>query len=142
MDQTPIVSAAGMWCGYLSAQTKPGDNAYHQLDITDPQVYGNPTLFNSVDKGVSLTHRSLIRAEVHASCAHEVAVERTLAVELDKGAGGGLMERGQSIFIFGEGNASYQGILEAGHIVRSSVSAPGDQIDVKEGYISVIANPV
>jgi hypothetical protein len=142
MDQTPIVSASGMWCGYFAPQTRPGDALYHQIDITDPQNYGNPSLFSPVERGVALTHRAFVTVDVHASCAHEIAVERTLAVELDKGASGGLMERGQSIFVFGEGNTAYQGLLESGHIVRSAVMAPGDQVDIKGGYISVVASPV
>ena len=36
---------------------------------------------------------------VRASCEHEVAIERHLAVQLDKGASGGLMERGTSCFV-------------------------------------------
>lgn len=142
MDQTPVVSASGLWCAYFAPQVHAGDDVPHQVDITDPQSYGNPTLFSAVEKGVSLTHRSIVTVDVHAECAHEIAVERMLAVQLDKGASGGLMDRGQSNFVFGEGNAAYQGILEAGHIVRSIVQAPGDEIDIKDGYISVVANPV
>ena len=141
-DQTPIVSASGLWCGYFAAQVHPGDGDYRPLDVTNTQTYGNPTLFTSVEKGVALTHRSFVAVDCHATCDHDVAVERTLAVEIDKGDSGGVTERGQSKFVFGDGNAYYQGILEAGHIVRSSVSAPGDEIYVQEGYVSVIANPV
>jgi hypothetical protein len=96
----------------------------------------------AADKGVALTHRSLVHIDVHATCDHEVAIERDLAIQLDKGASGGLMDRGQSKFVSGLGNASYQGILEEGHIVRASVSAPGDQIAITDGYVSVIAQPV
>jgi hypothetical protein len=51
------------------------------------------------------------------------------------------MDRGQANFVAGKGNASYQGLLEAGHIVRAAVRAPGDQVQVQSGYISVMAQP-
>jgi hypothetical protein len=138
--QTPLVSAAGIWYAYFEAQTKPGDNASHVLNLSGPESFGNASLFSDAVDGVALTHRSLINVDVHASCEHEVAIERKLGIQLDKA--GTLLERGQSIFIAGEGNAAYQGILESGQIVRTFVSAPGDQVAVKDGYVSVTAQPV
>jgi len=63
-------------------------------------------------------------------------------VQLDKGASGGLMERGTANFVAGLGNSAYQGILEAGHVVRTIVSAPGDQVEIRDGYVSVTATPI
>jgi hypothetical protein len=57
-------------------------------------------------------------------------------------ASGGLMERGTSCFVAGLGNAAYQGILEAGHVVRAIVSAPGDEVEIRDGYVSVTAQPI
>jgi len=139
---TPLVSAAGIWYAYFGAQTHPGDNVSHLLDLIGPEALGNDTLFSAVDSGVSLTHRALVNVDVHADCEHEVAIERTLGVQLDKGESGGLMERGNSIFVAGCGNAAYQGILEQGHIVRTFVSSPGDSVAITDGYISVVAQPV
>jgi len=65
---------------------------------------------------------------------------RTLGVQIDKV--GAILERGQSIFVAGCGNAAYQGILEEGHVVRTIVSAPGDKISITDGYVSVTAYPV
>jgi hypothetical protein len=84
----------------------------------------------------------LVNVDLHASCEHEVAIERHLAVQLDKNVSGGLMERGTSCFVAGCGNASYQGILEAGHVMRAIVSAPGDEVEIKDGYVSVTAQPI
>src|SRR5215472_5575561 len=135
------ISTSGIWCAYFPAQTQPGDNTSHQLDIIEPQGFGNETLFTPADKGVALTHRSLVQVNVHAVCRHEIMIERDLLVQLDKGASGGLMDRGESKFVAGLGNSAYQGILEEGHIVRAAVNAPGDQVEILGGYVSVIADP-
>jgi hypothetical protein len=140
--QPPLVSAGAIWFAYLPTQTHPGDNASHVLDLSGPEAFGNGSLFANETAGVALTHRALVNVDVHASCEHEVAIERHLAVQLDKGASGGLMERGTSCFVAGEGNAAYQGILEQGHVVRTIVSAPGDEIAVTGGYVSVTAQPI
>jgi hypothetical protein len=83
-----------------------------------------------------LTHRALVNVDVHANCEHEVAIERTLGVQIDKV--GAILERGQSVFVAGCGNGAYQGILEKGHVAR----APGDKISIRDGYVSVTAQPV
>jgi hypothetical protein len=137
---TPLVSADGIWYGYFSAQDQPGDNASHLLSITNPEAFGNSSLFTDVDSGVSFNHRVIVNVDVHADCEHDVAIERTLGVQVDKL--GALLERGQSIFVAGRGNAAYQGILESGHVVRTFVSAPGDSVSVTDGYISVSARPI
>jgi hypothetical protein len=114
----------------------------HVLDLSGPESFGNGSLFTDANAGVALTHRALVNVDVHASCEHEVAIERHLAVQLDKGASGGLMERGTSRFVAGLGNAAYQGILEAGHVIRTIASAPGDEVAIKDGYVSVTAQPI
>ncbi len=139
-QSAPLVSASGIWYAYLPAQTKAGDGASHVLDLTGPQSYGNDSLFAEALSGVALTHRALINVDVHAGCLHEVAIERTLGVQIDKA--GALLDRGQSIFVAGCGNAAYQGILDQGQIVRAFVSAPGDQVAITEGYISLSAQPI
>lgn len=138
----PLVSAVGLWYAYFGPQTHPGDGATHQLELQQIGTLGNSSLFTDAPNGMALTHRAIVNVDVHASAEHTVVVERTLMVQLDKGDSGGLMDRGQSIMIAGEGNSAYQGLLEAGHIVRAAVSAPGDQISVTDGYISVQAQPV
>lgn len=138
--QTALVSATGIWYGYFDAQTQPGDGTSHVLEVSGPESFGNTSLFSDAEKGVALTHRAIINVDVHASCEHEVAIERTLGVQLDKS--GTLLDRGGSIFVAGCGNSAYQGILEQGQIVRAFVNAPGDQIAVKDGYMSVSAQPV
>ena len=75
--------------------------AIHQLDINQPGSFGNASLFVAADKSVALTHHSLVTVDVHINCEHEVAIERDLAVQLDKGDSGGLMDGGQSKFISG-----------------------------------------
>jgi hypothetical protein len=140
-QMTPIVSTTGLWYGYLHEQSQPGDGQTHQLEISDTGVLGNPSLFADAVGGVALTHRAMVSVDLHALCSHEVAIERALIVQLDKGDSGGLMDRGESNFVAGKGNASYQGLLEAGHIVRAAVKAPGDQVQVQSGYISVMAQP-
>ena len=142
MDTPVLVSAAGIWYAYFAPKAYPGDNAVYQPDLVNPGSYGNVTLFEPVQNGVAMTHRALVNVDVHATCTHEVAIERDLMVQLDKGDSGGLMNRGESKFVAGSGNSAYQGILEAGHVVRAAVSAPGDQVNVTDGYISVIAQPV
>jgi len=87
-----------------------------------------------------LTHRAVVNVDVHANCKHEVAIERTLGVSVDKA--GTILERGQSIFVAGRGNSAYQGILEGGHILKAFVSSPGDSIAIEDGYISVSATPI
>ena len=138
----PLVSANGIWYAYFTENSYPGDNLAHQLELNAPGTYGNTTLFSDADGGVAMTHRSLVSVDVHAKCKHEVAIERALLVQLDKGASGGLLERGEANFVAGTGNSAYQGILEAGHLVRAAVSAPGDKVEITSGYISVIAQPV
>ena len=140
MNPVPLVSTTGIWFAYFCAQSKPGDDQLHVLDLSGPEAYGNDSLFTEVNAGVALTHRAVINVDVHADCEHEVAIERTLGVQIDKA--GAMMERAQSIFIAGRGNAAYQGILEQGHVVRAFVSAPGDQVKVSGGYLSVSAQPV
>jgi len=54
----------------------------------------------------------------------------------------GLMPRGQAPFIAGIANAHYTGLLECGHTVRAAVVAPGDSIQIKDGYIAISATPV
>jgi len=138
--QSPLVSATGIWYAYFPAQTQPGDNASHSLTLADSGAYGNETLFNTVQSGVTLTHRAVVNVDVHASCKHEVAIERTLGVSVDKA--GTVLERGQSIFVAGCGNSAYQGILESGHTVGAFVQAPGDAIAIEDGYLSVSATPI
>ena len=140
MSTQPLIGTAGIFYAYFPAQTLPGDGASHVLDITGPSGDANASLFSEAPSGVSLTHRALVNVDVHATCDHEVAIERTLGVQIDKA--GAILERRQSIFVAGEGNAAYQGILDAGHIVRTFVSAPGDSVAVKDGYVSVTAQPV
>jgi hypothetical protein len=143
-QQNPVlVSAAGLWYAYFTPQqSHPGDGDIRPLELQQIGTLGNASLFTAADHGMALTHRCVINVDVHASCEHTVLVERTLMVQVDKGDAGGLMPRGQSIFVAGEGNSAYQGLLEEGHIVRAAVSAPGDQINVTDGYISVQAQPV
>jgi hypothetical protein len=136
----PLVSTAGIWYAYFGVQSQPGDNASHVLDLTGPEAFGNDTLFSAATGGVALTHRSVVNVDVHASCEHEVAIERTLGVQIDKA--GTLLERGQSIFVTGMGNSAYQGILDTGHTIRTFVSAPGDKVSILDGYISVNAVPI
>jgi|SRR5215469_1798142 len=138
--QAPLVSASGIWYGYFSVQQQAGDNASHVLDIVNPEAFGNSSLFTDVESGVSFNHRVVVNVDVHASCEHEVAIERTLGVHVDKA--GAILERGQSIFVAGCGNSAYQGILDAGHIVKTFVSAPGDKVAVTDGYVSVSATPI
>jgi len=142
MQNPPLVSALGITYAYFPIQVHPGDGAIHQLLLTETESLGNDSLFSDAERGLSLTHRAMVSVDVHAKCEHQVAIERHLSVQLDKGVSGGLMERGTTTFIAGLGNAAYQGILEAGHVVRASVSAPGDSVSIQGGYISVIANPV
>ena len=136
----PLVSAVGIWYAYFPVQTQPGDGARHLEDISGVESFGNVSLFSEAPSGVSLAHRAVVNVDVHASCEHEVAIERTLGVHVDKA--GAILERGQSIFVTGEGNSAYQGILEEGHIVKTFVSAPGDNVSVTGGYISVMATPI
>lgn len=138
--QSPLVSALGIWYAYFPEQTLAGDGQSHVLQTQSAESYGNSSLFSEAQNGVALTHRALINVDVHASCEHEVAIERTLGVQVDKA--GTILERGAAIFVAGEGNAAYQGILDPGQIVRSFARAPGDSVMVKEGYISVVAQPV
>lgn len=139
--QAPLVSATGIWYAYFPVQTQPGDNNPHILTTEGAEALGNGSLFTDApDSGVALTHRATINIDVHAECEHEVAIERLLGVQIDKA--GTVINRGQAIFITGYGNASYQGILEAGHVVRTFVSAPGDVVVVKGGYVSVTAQPI
>jgi len=145
--QPPLVSATGIWYAYFPAQTQAGDNQSHVLNLSSPESFGNVSLFAEALSGVSLTHRAVVNVDCHASCEHEVAIERTLGVQIDKDPmgyieAGAILERGQSIFVAGSGNAAYQGILDEGQIIRTFVQAPGDQIAVKDGYISVMAQPV
>jgi hypothetical protein len=142
MDNPPLVGSCGIWYGYLTPATYPGDDMVHQVGLEGPGAYGNASLFAQISNGVSMTHRALVSVDVHGKCAHEVAIERDLMVQLDKGASGGLMERGESKFVAGSGNSHYQGILESGHAVRAAVSAPGDCVEILSGYISVVAQPV
>jgi hypothetical protein len=137
---SPLVSATGIWYGYFPEQTQPGDNQSHVLDIANPEAFGNDTLFAAAQSGVSVTHRAVVNVDVHASCKHDVAIERTLGVHVDKS--GTILERGQSIFVAGCGNAAYQGILETGQIIKAFASAPGDAIAIDAGYISVSATPI
>ena len=138
--QSPLVSATGIFYGYFDPQVQPGDTASHILNISGPEAFGNDTLFTNVDNGVALTHRATVNVDVHASCEHTILVERTLGVSVNKS--GTILERGQSIFVAGEGNAAYQGILETGHEIRAFVSAPGDSIAIKNGYFSITATPI
>ena len=138
--QTPLVSTSGIWYAYFQAQTKAGDGQSHTLDCSGPEAYGNDTLFSDVESGVALTHRATVNVDVHASCKHNVAIERTLGVHVDKL--GAILERGQSIFVAGQGNAAYQGILDSGHVVKAFVSSPGDEVAILDGYISVTATPI
>jgi len=138
--QAPLVSASGIWYAYFGAQTLVGDGASHFLDLSGPESFGNVSLFSEAPNGVALTHRAVVNVDVHASCEHEVAIERTLGVCVDKA--GAILERGQSIFVAGCGNSAYQGILDAGHIVKTFVSAPGDKVAVTDGYVSVLATPI
>jgi len=142
MQNPPLVSALGIAYAYFPVQVQPGDGAVHQLLLTETESLGNDSLFSEAERGISLAHRAMVSVDVHAKCEHQVAIERHLSVQLDKGASGGLMERGTSCFVAGLGNAAYQGILEAGHLVRASVQAPGDEISIQGGYISVVATPV
>lgn len=80
--QSPLVSASGIWCAYLTPHAYAGDNAAHQVLVHDPASYGNETLFENIENGVSMTHRALVNVDVHASCSHEVAIERDLMVQL------------------------------------------------------------
>jgi hypothetical protein len=141
-SQAPLVSASAIWFAYFPAQAHAGDGESHQLLLNEPGVLGNESLFVDANSGVALNHRALINVDVHASCEHEVAIERHLAVQLDKNVSGGLMERGTANFVAGLGNAAYQGILEAGHVVRVIVSAPGDEVEIRDGYVSVTATPI
>jgi hypothetical protein len=138
--QAPLVSAAAIWYAYLPTQTHQGDVASRVVDVSGPESFGNASLFIDAPNGVALNHRALVNVDIHASCEHEVAIERTLAVQLDKS--GAVLERGRSIFVAGCGNAAYQGILEARHIVRTVVNAPGDEVAIRDGYVSVTAQPV
>jgi hypothetical protein len=138
--QAPLVSATGIWYAYFEPKNYPGDNQSHVIDLSGPQTFGNETLFSLQTAGVALTHRSVVNVDVHASCDHEVAIERTLGVRIDKS--GTILERGQSIFVAGRGNAAYQGILEEGQVIGAFVSAPGDNVKVNDGYISISAQPV
>jgi len=142
MTDAPLIGSVGLWYAYLAPQIYSGDGNEYQLDLVNAGSLGNTSLFTEAPNGVALTHRSVVHVDVHGSCEHEVAIERTLEVQLDKGSSGGLMPRGQSIFVAGEGNAFYIGLLEAGHIIRVAVSAPGDQVEITGGYISVSAIPV
>ena len=138
--QTPFVSASGIWYAYFAPQEHPGDNNPHVLGLDDVETFGNATLFSDVEDGVAMTHRTIINVDTHVSAEHEVLIERTLEVQLDKA--GTKLPRGQSILVAGVGNAAYQGILEEGQIVRAAVVAPGDKISVLDGYISVSATPI
>jgi hypothetical protein len=140
--QAPLVGSSGIWFSYFQPQAHAGDGEPHQLLLDNAGVLGNESLFIDADSGVALNHRALVNVDVHASCSHEVAIERHLAVQLDKGASGGLMERGTANFVAGLGNAAYQGILEAGHVIRVIVSAPGDEVEIRDGYVSVTATPI
>jgi len=137
---SPLVSATGIWYAYFPVQTQTGDGASHILDVTGAESFGNVSLFSDVVGGMSLAHRAVVNVDVHAECEHEIAIERTLGVHIDKA--GAILERGQSIFVTGEGNSAYQGILDEGHMVKSFVSAPGDQVSITGGYISVMATPI
>src|SRR5262245_43559452 len=97
--QIPLVSATGIWYAYFQPQVKAGDGASHTLDLSGPEAFGNDTLFADVESGVALTHRATVNVDVHASCKHDVAIERTLGVSVDKA--GTILERGQSIFVAG-----------------------------------------
>jgi hypothetical protein len=141
-EMIPLVGSACLACGYLTRQDYPGDGQAHQVALESLAIYGNGSLATPVDNGFNLTHRAIVTVDVHAGCSFEVAVERTLGVQLDKGASGGLMPRGQSLFVHGEGNSFYQGILEAGQAIRVIVQAPGDKVEILGGYFSVIATPV
>jgi hypothetical protein len=136
----PLVSATGIWYAYFTPKTYPGDSQSHVVDLNGPETFGNETLFVEQTAGVALTHRAVVNVDLHGSCDHEVAIERTLGVRIDKS--GTILERGQSIFIAGCGNAAYQGILEEGQVIGAFVSAPGDDVDINDGYISVSAQPV
>jgi len=137
---SPLVSATGIWYAYFPVQEQAGDGASHVLDISGAESFGNASLFSEAPSGMSLAHRAVVNVDVHAECEHEVAIERTLGVHVDKA--GTILERGQSIFVTGEGNSAYQGILDAGHIVKTFVSAPGDKVLITGGYISVMATPI
>jgi hypothetical protein len=136
----PLVSAIGIWYAYLEQTNYPGNGESYVAELSEGEKYGNESLFDDQVSGVSLTHRSVVNVDVHASCAHEVAIERTLGVRLDKQ--GAILERGQSIFVAGCGNAAYQGILDEGTVIGTFVSAPGDSVNIKDGYISVTAQPI
>lgn len=138
--QTPLVSATGIWYAYFESKNYPGDNQSHTVDLKEPQAFGNETLFTDQASGVAITHRAVVNVDVHGSCDHEVAIERKLGVRLDKA--GTILERGESIFIAGCGNSAYQGILEEGQVIGAFVSAPGDSVQINDGYISVAAQPI
>jgi hypothetical protein len=138
--QAPLVSATGIWYAYFEPKEYPGDNSSHTVDLNGPQAFGNETLFSGQTSGVALTHRSVVNVDVHASCDHEVAIERYLGVRVDKA--GTILERGKSTFVTGHGNSAYQGILEQGQVIGAFVSAPGDAVKVNDGYISVAAQPI
>src|SRR5215471_14062058 len=140
--QPPLVSAAGIWYGYVIPRAYAGDGQVHQVALENTGTFGNTSLFTDAQDGVAMTHRVLVHVDCHATCNHEVAIERSLYIQLDKGASGGLMPRGESKFVAGSGNSHYQGILEAGHVVRTAVSAPGDEVELLDGYVSVSAQPV
>jgi len=59
-----------MWCAYLSPQAYAGDGAPHQVVLHDPASYGNESLFDPIETGVSLTHRALVNVDLHAKCSH------------------------------------------------------------------------
>lgn len=137
----PLISTTGIWYAYFPAQIQPGDNVSHPLTIEGADAYGNASLFDqTLTDGVGFTHRATINVDVHAECEHEVAIERTLGVHNENA--GVVRERGQSIFAVGQGNAAYQGIIGAGETIKAFVSAPGDQVSILNGYISVSATPI
>jgi hypothetical protein len=138
--QAPLVSAGGIWYAYFQGAEYPGDGESHTLQLSGPQTFGNETLFSPEASGVSLTHRSVVNVDVHASCDHEIAIERVIGVRVDKA--GTVLERGQSMFVVGQGNSAYQGILEEGQVVGAFVAAPGDSVKINDGYISVAAQPI
>jgi hypothetical protein len=138
--QTPLVSATGIWYAYFEPKNYPGDGESHAIDLSGPQTFGNGTLFTEQASGVSLTHRAVVNVDVHAECDHEVAIERVIGVRVDKA--GTILKRGQSMFVVGCGNSAYQGILEEGQVIGAFVTAPGDSVQINDGYISVAAQPI
>lgn len=134
----PVMTPTGIWYAYLTDQMIPGDGMDRPIAMHSQDAYGNTTLFEEQPEvAIALSAQSLVWVEFWFRHGNDILADRETAISINNGE----QTRGRTKIIGNYAQAKYHGIFHVGETITPIVRATSDVVDVRDGYISVIAQP-